>query len=231
MKNSRTISPAKISATARRLTRSASRQASDLAEAGKERWEEVAQLPDDLRAHYRQHVEPRARRASIGVLEIAQAVLAVGVAVPRLVAQALTIARVLTERAEVVQQRGHALSERARELAHAVPPSTRQVRTRRWKVAGWLTLGFTGGFVAGWIACDARGLAARARDEEQALRHAQVVALNDSGRRDATIADDRHEAGSSGDRVVGRGAVPVDDEAAGIAGDHPLLRATSSDGG
>lgn len=237
------VSAATITSTARRLSQEASRRAGDLADVGRERWEGITQLPDDVRSHYEHHVEPRARRAGIGALEVAQALLAVGVAVPRLVARALKIARVLTEQAESAQQRGHDLAERARDLAHSVPPSARFARSRRWKAFGWITLGFVGGFIAGWVAGDARGLAARARDEEQALRHARVVALNDAGRdagrdpgRDAVGDDplgtgDRWETGVARERL-GAHHSPLGDDATG-AGPRAggPLRATSSDGG
>lgn len=176
----RTISATRVTTTARRLGDEVTRRGSEMVDVARHGARHVADIPDELRSQYEHHVEPRARKAGVGLLEVAQALLAVGVAVPRLVARALTIARSLTEHAEVAQRRGHEIAERARDFAHAVPPSKRHRRHQRLHAAGWLSLGLAGGFAAGWVAADLRDRAAQARDQEQMLRHAHLVALDDA---------------------------------------------------
>lgn len=130
-----------------------------------------------------------ARRAGIGVLEIAQAVLGVVIAVPRMITRALTIARALTERAEVLAERGHELSQRAREVAHAVEPSRRDRRRHRLGAVGLVAAGFGAGFAAGWFAAERRARAEREHDAEQARAHAAMVRASD------LAADDPETAG------------------------------------
>lgn len=234
----RNWSPARVGDTAQRLTHDIGRRASEMVESGRDGWDTVARLPEDARANYQRHVEPRARRAGVGVLELGQALIAVAVAVPRLVSKSLTIARVLTERAEAASRRGHEVAEKTREFAHAVPPSAREIRSRRWRVVGWLSLGFAGGFAAGWIVGDARGLAAQARDDEQARRHASVVALKDAGKAAPAVAGVGIGVGvgepGSADHPDGAGGAAVANDDA-TQPQHPAvrtsLRSTSADGG
>ncbi len=128
--------------------------------------------------------EPYVRRGGIGLLSAAQALIGVAVALPRLVARSLTIARILAERAEIAQERGQQFADRARDLAHRVEPSRRQQRRRRLRGALLVSAGFAVGFVLGWIMADGKGLAAREQDRETAAGHAAEVA-----RRDAEVAD------------------------------------------
>ncbi len=143
------------------------------------------ELPDqfaEVRQTTRRRVdelEPYATRARIGVLEVAQALIAVVLAVPRLVVRALSVTRVLAEQAEHAADRGHRLAERARDAAHSVEPSRRQRRRRRARETLLVGGGFGVGFVVGWIVGDARGLAAQAEVESLAQQHARHVAETD----------------------------------------------------
>ncbi len=157
--------------------------ASDLRERGVDVFESIPDRFEQARNVVRDRVddlEPAARRTGVGVLTLAQALLAVGIAIPRLMARAVRVARILTERAEYVADRGHHWSERAREAAHALEPSRRDQRRRRLRATGLVMGGFGIGFAVGWIMGDARGLAARAAAQDEADAHAREVALADA---------------------------------------------------
>jgi hypothetical protein len=133
--------------------------------------------------------EELTRRAGIGVLEGAQAVIGLVVAVPRLFVRALRIARELTERAERVADHSHELRARARRVAQAVEAPRRARRRRRVESVGLVAAGFGVGVAVGWFVADRRIRAEREHDAAQARAHAEMVRAADlqgSGTADAT---------------------------------------------
>ncbi len=189
---------------ARRRTTDVRAIASELRDRGADVFEAIPDRLEQARDVVRDRVddlEPAARRTGVGVLTAAQALLAVGIAIPRLMARAVRVARILTERAEYVADRGHDLSERAREAAHALEPSRRDRRRRRLRATGLIMSGFGIGFAVGWIMGDARGLAARAAAHDEAEAHAREVALADAIDRGEATARPRLEPVAQGDEL------------------------------
>jgi len=109
----------------------------DTADAARGRW-------DDL--------QPTLRAAAIQLLRVVHAAIELAMFVPRLAVRALGAIGDLLDRAEVAREKGYELSERARDMAHAVPPSRRGRWKRRLSATVLVGVGFAIGFAVGWFA-------------------------------------------------------------------------------
>lgn len=118
-----------------------------------------------------EELEPRRRRAQVGVLGAAQQLLTAVLILPRILVRVLGAVADVTDRlagpgqeltararaaAEIGADRGAELADRARELATALPvraevvtPRTR--RRRRLTLIGVLAAGFSAGATVGWL--------------------------------------------------------------------------------
>lgn len=121
-----------------------------------ERWEEL---------------EPRRRRAQVGVLTAAQQLVTALLILPRILVRLLGAVADVTDRlagpsqeltararaaAEVGADRGAELADRARDLAAALPVraevvTARSRRRRRLTILGVLAAGFSAGAALGWV--------------------------------------------------------------------------------
>lgn len=152
----------------------------------RERASEVRERAEELQ----EDLEPLLRRGAIQVLTLAQALLSVLMTVPRLIVRALGVTARLADRTERARETGHELSERARDLAHALPMS-RKMRWKRRTKTSLIMLGAFGiGFVVGWF------VAQRQLDE---LVEEAPVGL-------APVAEPLREVADDGDERSGTGA-------------------------
>ncbi len=123
-------------------------RAEELREAAIEAAETARERAEDL--------QPLVRRCAANVLQVFHGLLGVLLVVPRLMVSGLGALADLVDRAEVAgekgREKGHELAERARDAAHAVPPSRRMRWKRRCTNAGLVGGGFAIGFAVGWFA-------------------------------------------------------------------------------
>lgn len=120
----------------------------------RDRAEELREVALDVSGSVRDRAEdlqPLVRKLAIDVLTAFRAVIGVLLFVPQLIVRAIGLFGDLLDRAEVAKERGYELSERARDAAHAVPPSRRMRRRRRVRTTVLVGGGFVVGFVTGWL--------------------------------------------------------------------------------
>lgn len=159
----------------------------------RDRAEELRDRAEDASSAVRDGIEdlgPLVRRTAINVLEAFQAILRVALALPRLAVKLLGLLRVAAVHAEDARERGHELSERARDRARAIPPSRRGRWANRARTAGVFGGGFAIGAAVGWL------LAGRRAPEY--LQDAPVVLqpVGDDADADEGDAMDGSEAGT-----------------------------------
>ena len=134
----------------RKRSQKAAKQTRELTAEAVDRAEDLRDRAEDL--------EPLMRKLAIDVLTAFRALIGVLMVIPRLVVRGLGIFQDLIDRSEVAREKGHELSERARDAAHAVPMSRGMRRRHRLWTALLVGGGFVVGFATGWI------LANRARE-------------------------------------------------------------------
>ncbi len=109
-------------------------------------------LPEDVGDAVRTGIETRARpavtRSRVAGWELVRAAVDAVIAVLRWVPRALSSA---SDVAEIASERGVELSERARDVAAAVPPSRRVRRRRRGRLVLVTAGGLGFGVVLGWL--------------------------------------------------------------------------------
>ncbi len=105
----------------------------------------------DRAEHLQEDLEPFLRKLAIDVLTLVRGLLGVLIAVPRLIVRALGALGDLADRAEVAREKGHELSERARDAAHSLPLSRKMRWQRRFRLSLVVAVAFGIGFVIGWF--------------------------------------------------------------------------------
>ncbi len=125
----------------------------------RDRAEDLRDRAEDVSTAVRDGVDdlgPLLRRTVINVLEAFQAVLRVVLALPRLAVKLLGLLRVAAVHAEDARERGHELTERARDRARAIPPSRRGRWANRARTVGLFGGGFAAGAAVGWLLASRR---------------------------------------------------------------------------
>ena len=126
--------------------------------------DEVRERVDGLRDLVEEvDIEPAVRRARIGVWQVVRSLAGAVAALARLAPRGLAA---LSSVVDEASERGAEVSERARELATAVPPSRRDRRRRRLRTAAWAGGGFGVGLGVGWFLAR-RSVSPGAQDIEQ----------------------------------------------------------------
>lgn len=99
---------------------------------------------------------PMVRRAVINLLEAFQASVGVALLVPRLIVKLLGLLRTAAVHAETARERGHEVTERARDAARSIPPSRRGRWAKRTRTVGLFGTGFAVGAAVGWFLAERR---------------------------------------------------------------------------
>lgn len=159
----------------------------------RDRAEDLRDRAEDASTAVRDGIDdlgPLVRRTAINLLEAFQAILRVAMALPRVALKLLGLLRVAAVHAEDARERGHELTERARDRARAIPPSRRGRWANRARTAGLFGGGFAVGAAVGWM------LASRRAPEY--LQDAPVVLqpVGDDVAADEGDASDGSEAGT-----------------------------------
>lgn len=125
----------------------------------RDRAEDLRDRAEDASSAVRDGIDdlgPLVRRTAINLLEAFQAILRVALALPRVALKLLGLLRVAAVHAEDARERGHELTERARDRARAIPPSRRGRWANRARTAGIFGGGFAAGATVGWLLASRR---------------------------------------------------------------------------
>lgn len=132
----------------------------ELTEELQERAEQVLERAEELR--------PVVRRSEIRALGFLRTLIDVALILPRVVVRTLGV---VADAIDEVVDRGGALVERGREVAHAAT-EPRSTRCRRcMKAALWLAGGFAIGFATGWLVAQRQAEELAVTAEELASEH------------------------------------------------------------